>query len=123
MIRLCVIIFCNLSVGVSKGNLWPNNPKVCTSDNITLTCTLNNASYNSADLRFSINDSPVPENRTVIVDATSRALTLTNITMDDYNANILCCSASCKQPDNIVEGQLLEVYGEYKMKEGEFADA
>ena len=34
--------------------------------------------------------------------------------MADYNANILCCVFPCNQPNHIVEGQLLEVYGEYK---------
>ena len=113
--RIYVIIFCYyIIVEGPEGKLRPNNPNVCTTENINLTCTVESVSYTSADIRFNISNTRVPENKTAVVDGSSKNITLTNVTMADYNANILCCVAPCNQPNHIVEGQLLEVYGEYK---------
>ena len=75
---------------------------------------MNDASYTSADIRFNISNVPVPENRTTVVDSSSRSLTFTNVTMKDDHANIMCCVSPCNEATHIVgfSGiQILEVYG------------
>ena len=99
------------SVGGPSGELLPNNPQKCTGENITFTCKANG--HSSSRLKFKLNDNgSLPDNATVIIDDSTRSMTLTDLTMGEHHLNILCCMNDCNKSSDIVGStQLLRMYG------------
>ena len=105
-----MLMFYSLLVGSQEEALLPNDPARCVSENITFVCTNEMAGSSIVFLVSSKNDTRVNET-SVIVNATSKSLTLSNLTMLDHHASVYCCLDSCDEIGNIIGTQALRVYG------------
>lgn len=95
----------------TKGTLLPVDPAACTTGNVSFSCTVNDSSYTSADIRFKLRgDDLISDSKTEILDGSTKTVTLTDLTIKDHYTNVICCVNNCTQPRDIIDVQILQVY-------------